>query len=113
MEVNGIRVYAYHGCLTEETRIGGSFRVDVSVEGDLVLAETSDRLEHAVDYSRVTAIVMEQMALRADLIEHVAHRILKALKSEWDPALRWRVRLVKERPPINGDVAEAVYTVGG
>ncbi len=113
MEVNGIRVYAYHGCLTEETRIGGNFRVDVSVEGDLVLAETSDRLEHAVDYSRVTAIVMEQMVLRADLIEHVAHRILNALKSEWDPALRWRVRLVKERPPINGDVAEAVYTVGG
>ncbi len=113
MEVNGIRVYAYHGGLAEEGRIGGNFRVDVSVEGDLGAAETSDRLEHAVDYGRVTALVKEQMAVRANLIEHVARRILEALKAEWDPALHWRVRLVKERPPINGDVAEAVYTVEG
>ena len=113
MEVNGIRVFAYHGCLEEEGRIGGHFRVDIAVEGDLDRAETSDRLEHAVDYGRVTAIVKEQMALRANLIEHVARRILDALKAEWDPALHWHVRLVKERPPINGDVAEAVYSVEG
>ena len=113
MEVNGIRVFAYHGCLEEEGRIGGHFRVDIAVEGDLDLAETSDRLEHAVDYGRVTAIVKEQMAVRANLIEHVARRILDALKAEWDPALHWHVRLVKERPPINGDVAEAVYSVEG
>jgi dihydroneopterin aldolase len=113
MEVNGIRVFAYHGCLEEEGRIGGHFRVDIAVEGDLDRAETSDQLEHAVDYGRVTAIVKEQMALRANLIEHVARRILDALKAEWDPALHWHVRVVKERPPINGDVAEAVYSVEG
>ena len=113
MEVNGIRVFAYHGCLEEEGRIGGHFRVDIAVVGDLDRAETSDRLEHAVDYGRVTAIVKEQMAVRANLIEHVARRILDALKAEWDPALHWHVRLVKERPPINGDVAEAVYSVEG
>jgi hypothetical protein len=65
MEVNGIRVFAYHGCLEEEGRIGGHFRVDIAVEGDLDRAETSDRLEHAVDYGRVTAIVKEQMAVRS------------------------------------------------
>ncbi len=113
MEVNGIRVFAYHGCLEEEGRIGGHFRVDISVEGEMDRAETSDRLEHAVDYGQVTAIVRREMAIRANLIEHVAHRILNGLKAEWDPAFRWRVRVVKERPPINGDVAEAVYTVEG
>ena len=35
IEVNGIRVYAYHGCLTEEGRIGGHYSVDVSIDGDL------------------------------------------------------------------------------
>jgi dihydroneopterin aldolase len=113
MEVNGIRVFAYHGCLAEEGRIGGNFRVDVTVEGDFGLAETGDHLADTVDYGRVTAIVKEQMAVRANLIEHVARRILDALKAEWDPALHWHVRLVKERPPINGDVAEAVYSVEG
>lgn len=113
MEVNGIRVFAFHGCLQEESRIGGHFRVDVSVEGDLTLAETGDRLADAVDYGKVTAIVQEQMAIRADLIEHVARRILDTLQEEWDAPYFWTVRVVKERPPINGDVAEAVYTVQG
>lgn len=113
MEVNGIRVFAYHGCLAEEARIGGLFRVDVSVQGDMERAELHDRLADAVDYGRVTAIVQEQMAQRADLIEHVARRIWEALRREWDPAYRWRVRVVKERPPINGDVAESAYTVEG
>jgi len=113
MEVNGIRVYAFHGCLQEEGRIGGNFRVDVSVEGDFGLAETGDRLADTVDYGRVTAIVQEQMAVRANLIEHVARRILDALHAEWEQPYFWTVRLVKERPPINGDVAEAVYTVQG
>jgi dihydroneopterin aldolase len=113
MEVNGIRVYAFHGCLQEEGRIGGNFRVDVSVEGDFGLAETGDHLADTVDYGRVTAIVKEQMAIRANLIEHVARRILEALLTEWELPFFWTVRVVKERPPINGDVAEAVYTVQG
>ena len=113
IEVNGIRVYAYHGCLAEEATIGGHFQVDVQVEGDFTEAERSDDLSSTVDYGRVTAIVREQMAIRSDLIEHAAGRILTALKGEWNPDLQWRIRLVKERPPIQGDVAQAVYTVFG
>jgi dihydroneopterin aldolase len=48
------------------------------------------------------------MAIRSKLIEHVARRIAEALKSEW-PAVRFRVNLTKERPPVNGDVAAAAY----
>lgn len=113
MEVNGIRVYAYHGCLEEESRIGGHFTVHVAVQGDFHAAETGDRLQDAVDYGRVTAIVREEMAIRANLIEHVARRILDRLKAHWHPQLQWTVRLVKEYPPIHGHVAEAVYTVQG
>ena len=81
IQINGIRVFAYHGCLAEEARIGGHYRVDVQVEGDFSIAEGSDELSSTVDYGRVTAIVLEQMALRSALIEHVARRILEALKA--------------------------------
>jgi hypothetical protein len=33
-------LFAYHGCLKEEGSIGGHYRVDVAVEGDLDRAET-------------------------------------------------------------------------
>lgn len=113
IEVNGIKVHAYHGCLPEEARIGGHYRVDVFVRGDFGKAEASDELADTVDYGRVTAIVQEQMALRSKLIEHVAARILNSLKAEWPQHGPWRVRLVKERPPIEGDVEAAVITLEG
>lgn len=113
IEVNGIRVYAYHGCLAEEGRIGGHFQVDVQVEGDLSVPEHSDALGDTVDYGRVTTIVREQMAVRANLIEHVARRILDALKAEWTAPYRWRVRIVKEHPPVAGAVDHVAYTVTG
>jgi dihydroneopterin aldolase len=111
IEVNGIKVFAYHGCLEEEARIGGHYRVDVAVVGDLLEAERTDRLGSTLDYGRITAVVLEQMAVRSALIEHVARRILEALKAEWGPGFRWRVRVVKQRPPILGDVEEAVYVL--
>ncbi|WKZ65581.1 MAG: dihydroneopterin aldolase [Flavobacteriales bacterium] len=113
IEVNGIRVFAFHGCLAEEARIGGHFRVDVTAQGDFSDAEACDDLRRTVDYGRVTAIVREQMTVRSRLIEHAARRILEALRREWPGPVRWRVRLVKERPPVHGDVEEAVYTVEG
>lgn len=113
IEVNGIKVYAYHGCLPEEAGIGGHFRVDVSVRGDFSKAETSDELADTVDYGRVTAIVQEQLSVRSKLIEHVAARILSGLKAEWPQHGPWRVRLVKERPPIEGDVEAAAITLEG
>jgi dihydroneopterin aldolase len=109
IEVNGIRVFAYHGCLAEEARIGGRYRVDVAVSGDFGDAERADDLARTVDYGRVTAIVKEQMAVRSSLIEHAARRVIDALRAEWPMGYHWRVRLVKERPPVQGDVAEAAY----
>lgn len=113
IEVNGIRVYAYHGCLSEEGRIGGHYQVDVSVEGDLGRAQATDRLGDTIDYSQITAIVVEQMAQRSDLIEHVAARIMEALRAYFPQDFHWRVRLVKEHPPIAGAVDQVVYTVEG
>jgi dihydroneopterin aldolase len=113
IKVNGIRVFAYHGCLPEEARIGGQYVVDVSVEGAFDRAESSDALADTVDYGRITTIVKEQMAQRSRLIEHVARRILEALKGEWPGVGRFRVRVVKERPPVNGDVAQVEYVLEG
>ncbi len=113
IEVTGIQVFAYHGCLPEEAAIGGPYQVDVAVSGDLTHAERSDLLADTVDYGRVTAIVTEQMAIRSELIEHAARRILDALKTEWPHHGPWRVRLSKMHPPIQGDVARVTYELGG
>ncbi len=112
IEVNGIKVYAYHGCLSEEGRIGGHYQVDVTISGDFSKAERTDKLKDTIDYARITEIVKEQMAERSKLIEHVCRRILDALTAEWS-GYQWKVRLTKEHPPVAGAVDHCVYILEG
>ena len=67
--VEGIRVFGYHGHLPEEAVLGGHFIVNVWVEADTSEVEKTDDLNHTVDYVKIIAIVKEQMAIRADMIE--------------------------------------------
>lgn len=113
IEVKGIKLFAYHGCLAEEGSIGGHYRVDVGVQGDLGRAERSDKLGDTIDYGRIAAIVSQEMAIRSHLIEHVAARILASLRKEWPHGFTWRITLVKEHPPISGSVEEVAYTLEG
>lgn len=113
IEVNGIRVFAFHGCLEEEARIGSRYRVDVHVQGDLDTAEANDTLADTIDYGRITELVKACMAERSRLIEHVCRRILEALRQEWPGSYTWKVRVEKEAPPVNGDVDHVAYTLEG
>lgn len=104
ININNIRVYAYHGCLPEETTIGAWYRVDVNIETDFSPCEKDDDLSKTVDYVTVNRIVKDQMAIPSRLIEHVGFRILNQLKKEITSWLHFHVVVTKFNPPINGDV---------
>lgn len=104
IEVNGIKCYAHHGCLAEETAIGGHYLVDVEMHTNFTLAALNDDLSQTIDYVRVNAIVVEQMATSSKLIEHVGQRIVNQLKQELQSIEYLRVKITKLSPPINGDV---------
>lgn len=104
IEVNGIKLYAHHGCLKEEAAIGGHYSVDVSLITDFSLAANEDNLSLTIDYVIVNKIVQEEMAIRSKLIEHVGQRIVNRIKKELQNVLEVRIKLTKISPPINGDV---------
>ena len=104
VEVNGIKLYAFHGCLIEESKIGGNYIVDVSVTTNFSKAAISDDLKETIDYVFVNAIVKEEMAIRSKLIEHVGQRIIQRIKSEIKRIQSVTVKVIKVCPPINGDV---------
>lgn len=104
INVNGIRVYAYHGCLPEEAKIGGEYIVDVKVETDFSSAEKTDDLHDTVDYCVIFDSVKAEMAIRSKLIEHVARRIGTNLRMHYPRANSFMVRVTKINPPMNGAV---------
>lgn len=111
IEVNGIRLYAFHGCLEEEGLIGGNYIVDVRLETNFSQAAKTDELQHTIDYVDINRIVMEEMSVRSKLIEHVGQRIINRIKQEAISANKTRVKITKLCPPINGDVENVAIII--
>ena len=104
IRVTDIKVYAYHGCLEEEAKIGSDYLVQVTVDADLTTSTQSDDLIDTVDYVHINAIVTEEMAIRSKLLEHVAQRILNRIFREIPLVDSADVSVSKMNPPIGGDV---------
>jgi dihydroneopterin aldolase len=109
--VNGIKCYAYHGCLAEEARIGGHYEVDIEIQTNFSKAAEKDSLADTVDYVDVNRIVLQEMAIRSKLIEHVGQRILNRMKKELNGIEALKVKITKICPPINGDVASVAIII--
>jgi 7,8-dihydroneopterin aldolase/epimerase/oxygenase len=102
--IEGIKLYAYHGCLDEEAKIGGHYIVDVFITTDFLEAAKTDDLTKTIDYCTVYEICKHEMAIRSKLIEQVCERIFKHIKSEFKSLKTLHVKLTKLSPPMNGDV---------
>ena len=105
IKIRNIRVYAYHGCLVEEGKIGSDYRVDVTVKADLSKSALSDDLSDTVDYVTLNKIVKEEMAIRSKLLEEVAKRIVDRILNEIALANKVAIAVSKLNPPIGGNVA--------
>ena len=104
IKVENIRVFANHGCLTGETKIGSDYRVDLEVKADLQRSAKTDLLSDTVDYVLLNRIVREEMKKPTHLLETVAKRILVRILNESEMVNKATVAVSKLNPPIGGDV---------
>ena len=108
IQVNNIKLYAFHGCLDEEAKIGSEYKVDVAVKADLKKSSKTDALIDTVDYVHLNLIVKEEMAIRSKLLEEVAQRILDRIFIEISMVKKAKVSVAKINPPIGGNVEKVV-----
>ena len=108
IQVNNIKLYAFHGCLEEEAKIGSDYRVDVEVKADLKKSAKTDELSDTVDYVHLNHIVKEEMAIRSKLLEEVAQRILDRFFKELRMIRKAKISVAKINPPIGGNVQEVL-----
>jgi len=104
IKISNIRVYAYHGCLVEEGKIGSDYRIDLSVKTNLQPSAKSDQLADTVDYVHLNKIVKEEMAIRTKLLETVADLILERILLEIPSVKKAKIKVSKLNPPIGGNV---------
>ncbi len=104
IKVENIRIFANHGCLSEETKIGSDYRVDLNVKANLQPSAESDALSDTVDYVFLNRVVREEMLKPTHLLETVAKRILMRILNEDTMVTKVTVNISKINPPIGGDV---------
>ncbi len=104
INIEGINLYAYHGCLEEEGRVGAEYIVNVNMVVDFSKAALTDDLALTIDYCTVYEICKKEMGVRAKLIEHVGKRIFDKIKEVFPQLIQTKVTIIKLLPPMNGNV---------
>lgn len=113
VSLEGMEFYARHGYYEEERIIGNKYSVDVTIEADLSDAADTDKLEGTINYEVVYEIVAKVMAVDALLLEHLAGKIIKELKSTFPAIKKTWVKVSKYNPPIKGLCHRAVVELEG
>ena len=111
IELEGMRFWAFHGCLESERKNGNLFLVDFKGETDMAAATESDSLEDTVNYAEIYDIVKAEMAIPSDLIEHVAGRIVRSISRDFPQFTKFSVRVSKQNPPVGGPVRWSRVTI--
>jgi 7,8-dihydroneopterin aldolase/epimerase/oxygenase len=113
IKLRNIRTFSYHGCLVEESKIGSNYSINLKIKVDLDLSAESDALRDTVDYVALNTIVVEEMAIRSDLLETVAQRIINRIFNELKKVNKVTIEVSKLNPPIGGDVEAVTIKMKG
>lgn len=111
ISLEGMEFFAYHGCFAEERIIGTKFIVDLFIDTDTHLAETSDELRLTINYQTLYQLIETEMKIKSHLLENVAHRILKSITQQYPQIVHARVKVSKLNPPLGNKIDRVSVTI--
>lgn len=111
LTISDICIFAYHGVLPAERRIGNDYTVTVTVTYDGAAAARTDDINRALNYAGIIDTVRTAMATPADLIENAAARIAADLCTRYPQITRGTVAVTKIHPPVTTPVGGATVTL--
>jgi dihydroneopterin aldolase len=112
IRVEGIAVFARHGLLPEEERLGQRFYLGLEAELDLAPAGRADDMALSVSYADMTAIaVAVATERRFKLIEALAETIAQEILTGFPVITAITVRVDKPSAPIPAVLDRAGVTI--
>lgn len=101
--LNNVRLYAYHGVMEQERRVGAWFVVSVAVGYDISQAMETDEVSHTLSYADLLDVLKQEMAVPSNLLEHVCGRIVRAIRTTFPQVYSIELKLTKLNPPMGAD----------
>ena len=111
IQVNGLQLKGFHGVFEQEMRVGNIFSYDVDVEVPWLDAANSDEIQLTVSYADIVLLIKSVNNTPSRLLEHLAHRIYRALIESYPSITAGTVKVAKIKPPIAGAQLENASVV--
>lgn len=109
IEVSALKLYAYHGVMPQERKVGNDYEVSVQLQYPCEHAMITDRLDSTIDYSEVVEVIKSEMAIPSALLENVVYRIYAELIRRFSRIHGGEIKLTKLRPPVEGQITAASF----
>ncbi len=105
LKINGLEVYAYHGWHEQERKIGGRYRINLSVQL-LDGAFDTDELSATVDYVQLIVLIKTEMAKSCKTIEKAGRNIVTKIMDMTRQIHSVTLEIQKLNPPVG----EPIYS---
>jgi dihydroneopterin aldolase len=99
IELQNVRIFAFHGFFPEERVLGNWYRINLKVKlknKQLI----DDQLVNTLDYGTLFLVCKEVMANSVDLLETVVETIFDRIVSLSNQIIEINLELSKENPPL-------------
>jgi dihydroneopterin aldolase len=99
IELNQVRLHAFHGVYEGEKLTGSNYEVNVRVayeEGDT----TFDDLKNTINYVEILEIVKQRMRIPTGLLEKVADGIIRKIRHQYAFTREISITIYKLEAPV-------------
>lgn len=103
IHLKNLKLYAYHGVLPQENRVGAEYSISLRLKTDFSAAAQTDQLVGTVNYAEVFEAVKQEMEVPSQLLEHVAYRIACRLLHDFHTIEEVDIEVYKQNPPMGAD----------
>ena len=101
INLNGMRLYGFHGVTEEEQQVGSWFEINLSATVEISdKAFMDDDLSGTVNYAELSEIVATEFMENSKLIENLAYRISQKVLEHSQSIKQVSVKVMKIAPPI-------------
>ena len=105
--IKGLEVFAHHGVLPEERRLGQPFLFDIGLTQKETRAPETDDIADTVDYADVCDLVAAVATAESyNLLEKLAGVVADEILARFPAVDRVKVRVAKASPPISHPVSQ-------
>ncbi len=99
IELQDVRLHAYHGIYEGEDKIGNPYIINLSVKYDEKHADFDD-IRNTINYVDLYEIVKQRMQIPTGLLEKVCESIIRRVRHQYPFVQEVTLSLYKLQPPL-------------